>query len=431
MTTPETTAGPWHRPGHWLANPAYWADTMDGDASADTPPRHIRFIDATLSEGDDCVGHQLNWSSRLELAEALNAAGVDELTLPSHTRYDEELDFVREYRARGLATPLVAKGPGITAPLRDDWRGPLERHLELGADVLSPILKWSFADVIGDFTGEVSKDQVVDAIGRSIAFLAGESDRVIPWIVDSMRMHPHTVADFARTIVEAGAHGVYLVDSRGNSVPTATRRLVQRVRTAIGDRDLYVQHHNDLGVATANALASVEAGADVIDATVLGIGDRGGCVALEEIAPLLEMYGYTTSIDLSQLYELCRRAQRAFRVPLAPWKPIAGRHWNKEEGVGHLDGSSEELATCGLAPRVVGRRFEGVIGGKLLFGRERSSITDDDHRFLRLLLDDWDLDVAPEVFDRIVERTKAAVATADDGFVTTEAFRRICEGAIT
>ena len=97
--------------------------------------------------------------------------------------------------------------------------------------------------------------------------------------------------------------------------------------------------------------------ATMIDATVLGIGDRGGCVALEEIAPLLAMYGYETNVDLGKLHALCGLAQRLFRVPLAPWKPVAGESWNKEEGLGHLDGAHDALASCGIAPEVVGRGF--------------------------------------------------------------------------
>jgi len=81
----------------------------------------------------------------------------------------------------------------------------------------------------------------------------------------------------------------------------------------------------------------VEAGADVTDASVLGIGDRGGCVALEEAAVVYEMYGIPTNIKLEKLYELGRYTQRAFGVDLAPWKPIIGDNWNKEEGAGHLE----------------------------------------------------------------------------------------------
>jgi isopropylmalate/homocitrate/citramalate synthase len=426
VTAPTPAAAPWFRPGRWLANPAYWHD----DARQETAgaPGRIGFIDATLSEGDDCVGHQLNWNTRLRLAEALNEIGVDGITLPSHSTYEEERDWARAYRRRGLTTPIVAKGPGIAPPLRGDWRAALERHLELEADTVCPIFKWTFHDVLHDFSGQLSKQAVVDAIGESVAYLKAQGCRVVPWVIDSMRTRLDTVLQFYAAIIEAGGDGVYVVDSRGNSAPLATRVFIRNVRRVIGEGALYVQHHNDLGVATANAMIAADSGATMIDATVLGIGDRGGCVALEEIAPLLAMYGYDIDLDLSRLHALTALAQRLFRVPLAPWKPIAGEHWNKEEGAGHLDGAGDALASCGIAPDVVGRIFEGVIGGKLAFGRERSSVTADDHAFLRGLLEEWDVRPDEEEFARILDRTKAAVSTG--AYISVEAFRAIVDGVM-
>lgn len=260
MTDQTDTTGPgaWFQSGSWLANPAYWEPEARSDLAH--APRRVGFIDATLSEGDDCVGHQLNWNSRLRLAEALDDIGVTEITLPSHTTYGEELDWVRAYRRSGLRTPIVAKGPGIAPPLPQGWQDRLQGHLELGADTVCPIFKWSFHDVLSDFGQSVSKQAVVEAIGVSIEYLKRQGCRVVPWIVDSMRMRLDTVVQFSKAVVDAGGDGVYLVDSRGNSTPLATRVFVRRVREVVGDGDLYVQHHNDLGVATANAMAAVEAG---------------------------------------------------------------------------------------------------------------------------------------------------------------------------
>jgi isopropylmalate/homocitrate/citramalate synthase len=233
-------------------------------------------------------------------------------------------------------------------------------------------------------------------------------------------------------MVDAGADGVYLVDSRGNSNPLATRTFVRKIREAVGPKsDIYVQHQNDMGVATACAMAAVEAGANWTDASVLGIGDRGGCVSLEEAAALFEMYGYSTGIKLEGLYELCRYVQKAYGVDLAPWKCIAGENWNKEEGVGHLEGSSEAEATIGIAPRVVGREFEAVIGGKVLFGRERSSAHTDDPLFVRKVVRDFGMEVSEEQFQIILTRSRAAVAsTYDRHFLTFDEFRSICDGVV-
>lgn len=425
-----TSVGPWHSPGRWLVNPAYW----DRDALADRAgmPSEIRFIDCTLSEGDDCVGHQLNWNSRLALLERLDGIGLGEITMPSHVTFSEERDIVRAYRRLGLKTRIVAKGPGVVPPLKGDWRAKIDRHLDLGCDVLSPIFKWPFADTMSDFSGGLSKATVTDAIGESVAYMKARGVRVVPWIVDAMRTPVGTACLFFKAMAEAGADGVYVVDSRGNSVPLATRLFIRRVREAVGPRcDIYVQHHNDLGVATANAMAAVEGGATWIDCSVLGIGDRGGCVALEEAAPLFEMYGIRTGVKLEALYDLCRFVQGVYGVALPPWKPIAGENWNKEEGAGHLEGAHGAEATIGLHPKVVGRDFEGVIGSKILFGRERSSAPTDDPVFLRELLREWGLEFSEAQFETILLRARAAVATTlGRHYLTLDEFRAICDGVL-
>ena len=418
---------PWYEPGKWLVNPAYWSEEALAQRSA--ARKRVRFIDCTLSEGDDCVGHQLSWTNRLELMARLHAIGVDEITLPSHTTVEEERDLVAAYRRQGLRTPLVAKGPGVTVPLGKDWREVIDAHVAIGAETISPIFKWDFEHTLSDFTSGLDKRQVAAAIGEATAYAKTRGVRVVPWVVDAMRTNPDTACLFFAAMAQAGADGVYVVDSRGNSNPLATRAFVARVRAAIGDCTMYVQHHNDLGLATANALAAVEAGADVTDASVMGIGDRGGCVSLEEAAVVFAAYGYETGIDLKGLYDLGRFAQDAFGVALAPWKAILGENWNKEEGAGHLEGDTEEMATVGVAPKIVGRSFQGVIGSKLLFGRERSSARNSDPVFLRKLVAEWGLGLDEAQFARALHRARQAVATSyGRHFITVQEFRQICEG---
>jgi len=421
---------PWLQPGRWIANPVYWSE--EALAERQGMPSRIRFIDCTLSEGDDCVGHQLSWNRRLELIERLDDIGLGEITMPSHVTFAEERDLFRACRRMGIRTPLMAKGPGISPPLRGDWKGIIDHHIDMGCDVLSPIFKWPMDATLTDFGGTLSKTQVVDAIHESIAYIKQQSIRVVPWIVDAMRTNVDTAALFFGAMAKAGADGVYVVDSRGNSTPIATRIFVRRVRAAVGpDCDVYVQHHNDLGVATANAMAAVEGGANWIDASVLGVGDRGGCVALEEAAVLFEMYGIDTGVRLDGLYDLGRFTRDAFGVSLAPWKPLIGANWNKEEGAGHFEGSTDAEATIGVAPSVIGRQFESVIGGKMLFGRERSSALTDEPVFIREALEGWGMDVDEDVYQRILLRARAAVAAAHGrNYITMDEFRAICEGAL-
>lgn len=424
------SAGPWHRPGEWLVNPAYWdKEVLEERAGM---PERINFIDCTLSEGDDCVGHQLNWNKRLAYLERLDDIGLGEITMPSHATFSEEHDLVKACRQLGLKTRLVAKGPGFTPPLKKDWREVVDRHVALGCEVVSPLYKWSFEQTISDFKAEESIDEIADAIAETVAYTKSQGVRVVPWINDSMRTPVKSACHLFKTMADAGADGVYVVDSRGNSAPLATRYFMRKVREAIGPKvDLYIQHHNDLGVATANAMAAVEGGANWVDCSVLGIADRGGAVALEEAATLFEMYGIKTGIKLEKLYEICRFVQEIYGIDLPPWKPVAGENWNKEEGVGHLDGSDAAEASFGVNPAVVGREFEGVIGGKILFGRERSSAQTDDPVFLRNLIEDWGMELSEPQFQKALMRARAAVATAyRRHYITLDDFRSICTGIV-
>ncbi len=426
----ESANRPWHQPGKWLVNQAYW----DDEAKAARPQARpsIKFIDCTLSEGDDCVGHQLNWNTRLGMLERLDAVGVGEITMPSHITFSEERDLIKACRRLGLKTPLVAKGPGVRAPLKGDWKAVIDRHIDMGTEVISPIFKWSYADTTSDFKAGLSKEQICEAIDESIRYMKCQNVRVVPWMEDAMRSSIETACLFFKAMADAGTDGVYVVDSRGNSTPLATRVFMGRIRKAVGEKcDVYIQHHNDLGVATANAIAAAEAGANWIDASVIGIGDRGGCVALEEAAALFEMYGVDTGIRLDRLYDLCLYVQKAYGIQLPPWKPIVGANWNKEEGAGHIDGGVSAEATIGIAPQVVGREFEPVVGGKILFGRERSSAHTDEPVFVRELMEQWGWKPSEQQYQTVLFRARAAVATSyGKHYLTFDDLRAICEGVM-
>src|SRR6185436_4812420 len=185
QTMTQQSDRPWHQPGKWLVNPAYWED--EAKAARLKMRKRIQFIDCTVSEGDDCVGHQLNWNTRLGVIERLNAIGVAEITMPSHVTFSEERDIIKACRSMGIRTPLVAKGPGVRPPLSGDWKGVIDRHVDLGTEVISPIFKWGYEDTISDFSGKLSKQVIVDAIHESIGYMKQQRVRVVPWMEDSMR----------------------------------------------------------------------------------------------------------------------------------------------------------------------------------------------------------------------------------------------------
>ena len=106
-------------------------------------------------------------------------------------------------------------------------------------------------------------------------------------------------------------------------------------------------------------------------------------------------------------------------------------YWNKEEGAGHLEGNGAAEATIGIAPQVIGRQFEAVLGAKILLGRERSSAHTDDPIFGRKIVAEFAMKTTEEQSHTIVLRSRAAVASSDGRHVlTVDEFKSIYEGVV-
>ena len=277
-----TKGQPWHVPGKWFAVPAYWEPEVA--ARRDLRPRRVRFIDCTLREGEDATGCHLGWARRLEITRALDEIGIGEITVPGGATLREQKDYIRWCQTHGIKAPISVKGPGTRVPLQRDWKDTYKRHIDMGGASIVPIVATEARDVFSDYSGEVSKGMVVEAIQEVTRFATEQGASVVLSIGDSMRHRLDTAMLFYRSAIEAGAAGVYVWDSRGNSHPAATAHYVRRLRETVGSKSIYIQFHNDLGMATGNCLVAAENGADWLDASVLGVADRGGCVALEEAA---------------------------------------------------------------------------------------------------------------------------------------------------
>jgi hypothetical protein len=91
------------------------------------------------------------------MIERLDAIGVGEITMPSHVHVQRRTRSHQGVPTPRDTQPLVAKGPGVRPPLRGDWKAVIDRHIDLGTEVISPIFKWSYDDTIGDFSGALGK----------------------------------------------------------------------------------------------------------------------------------------------------------------------------------------------------------------------------------------------------------------------------------
>lgn len=411
---------PWHVPGKWHAVPGFWEPELQAQLSG--KPAQVRLLDVTMAEGPDCVGCHLGWKSCVDLALMLDDAGVAAITTPQAHSFKEETDWIKTVRKNGVKALLINKLTVIRQPLEPGWKDTMQRQWDIGGDVFIMHSMWDWGRMTSDFSKGVTKAQVIDAIQESIRFAKSKGIYVCYSHGDTMRHLLPTLLTFYKAAIEAGADSIYIWDSRGNSNPFASYFMVKKFKELVGDRPIYIQFHNDLGMATANSFAAAMAGASMMDCSLLGIGDRGGCVPTEEVACALEMYGIKTGIKLEKLYELAQFAEKAFSIETQLWKPIVGRGSFRENGWGHRNPGDPDETSGGLTPQTVGRgSFESMMSGRVFSER--------DDRFWTDMLDIWGYKHANGDIAEIKERTMHAIISRR-GAIDMEEFHAICEGVL-
>ena len=292
-----------------------WTGSLNEKALDPQPRGTIGLYDTTLRDGEQSVGVVLSPEDKLEIARALDAAGIDRI----------EAGFPRvsadDWRAVELvsAAGLRAEVWGFSRAVQAD----VEALVELG--VPASVIESPISDAKLAALG-VSREKMLDRIRSAVSFATGAGIKVAFFGVDSSRAD----LDFYRraydTAVEAGAQEVVVVDTIGIATPEAAAYLVgQTVDWLGGEIPVHWHGHDDFGLGTAAAIAAVQAGATWVQGTINGMGERAGNADLIEVALALEaLYGIPTRLDLTQARALSQLVQQRSGTPLPSWKAVTG-----------------------------------------------------------------------------------------------------------
>ena len=306
----------------------------------------IRIRDVTLREGRDVPGVAFSDDARLVIADALADAGVGEIEAVAPSRALADLAFVRRWRrdrrdARVRLTGLIYAASARLAEEVEAAAGLLDR-----VEIVVPL------SPVRPPRGPAKKIAALDAalaLAREAGLDAGAG---FPHALQ----HPRGLAELAREAAERGASRVVVYDTNGGADPEAVTAAIAPLAGEIGV-PLWFHGHDDLGLATANALAAARAGVRGLDVTVNGLGDRAGNASLEQVATLLALRGFQTGIDLRKLRPLSRLVERLSGVPVSGLAPIVGDFAFAHRSPGHL-GALEEFEA--IRPELLGaeRRVE-------------------------------------------------------------------------
>ncbi len=282
----------------------------------------VGFYDTTLRDGEQTVGVVLDPAQKLEIARGLAAAGVERIEAGFPRVSEEDYEAVRLIAAAELSAEIW----GFSRAVRAD----VEALVELG--VAASVIESPISELKLDALG-VTREEMLRRIRDAISFAAGEGITVAYFGVDGTRADPDFYEAAYTTAVEAGAAEVVVVDTLGIASPDAVHALVGSTRELLGAGvPIHFHGHNDFGLATANAVAALRAGARWIHGTLNGMGERAGNANLGEVALALSaLYRVETGVDLARLRALADRVRELAGYALEPWKPLVGENLFRRE----------------------------------------------------------------------------------------------------
>ena len=339
------------------------------DDSGVMPDNTVRIFDTTLRDGEQSPGASLTSSEKIDIARQLARMGVDVIEAGFPAASPDDLEGVRRI-AREVGT---ADGP-IICGLARATRGDIDKAWEAVQDAAKPRIHTFLAtsDIHMEHKLRMTREQVVARTREMVTYARALCPDVEFSPEDACRSDPDFLVEVLGVAIEAGATTLNIPDTVGYIAPVEYFALMQKLirETPGSDRVIWSVHcHDDLGLATANALAGLQAGARQAEVTINGIGERAGNTSLEEIVMALRtrpaVYQLTTNIDPTQITRASRMVSNYTGMLVQPNKAIVGANAFSHEAGIHQDGILKHQATYEImTPESVGLTQSNLVLGK-------------------------------------------------------------------
>jgi 2-isopropylmalate synthase len=326
----------------------------------------ITFFDTTLRDGEQAPGCSMGVYDKLRMARQLDALGVDVIEAGFPIASEDDFRAVSLISTE-LSRPVIAGLARASEPdIRRAWAA-LEsaRHPRLHVFLAS-------SDLHLACKLKISRDQALDQVYRAVAYARSLCHDVEFSPEDATRSDLNFLCKFVQAAVDAGATTINIPDTVGYSIPDEFGAIIRTVRErvrGIENVTISVHCHNDLGLAVANTIAALNAGARQVECTINGIGERAGNASLEEIAMVLNVrqaqLPYQTGINARQIYPASCLLSEIIGFTPQPNKAIVGRNAFAHEAGIHQHG----VIANPLCYEIMTPESVGVPGNKLVLGK--------------------------------------------------------------
>jgi 2-isopropylmalate synthase len=326
----------------------------------------ITIFDTTLRDGEQSPGCSMNVEEKLRMARQLDRLGVDVIEAGFPIASDGDFEAVRAIAA-SVRRPIIA---GLARARRED----IERAWDALKQAARPRIHIFLAtsDIHLQYKLKITREECIEQARSAVAFAKSLCPDVEFSPEDATRTDPDFLLKVVQAVVDAGATTVNIPDTVGYTTPGEFGELIQTIRRQIrGIENVTISAHchNDLGLAVANSLAAVAAGARQVECTINGIGERAGNASLEEIVMALrvrpEKFPYENEIDSKRLFPISQLLSEITNVEVQPNKAIIGRNAFAHEAGIHQDGMLKNPLTYEImTPQSVGVPDSRLVLGK-------------------------------------------------------------------
>jgi len=328
----------------------------------------IKLFDTTLRDGEQSPGAAMTVEQKVEMAMALERLGIDHIEAGFPVSSPAQFEATRRIADTLKDATVVA----LARLVESDIDSAFEALSESRNKMLHVFIATS--PVHREYKLKTGKEELLETISEKLTYARKYFERIEFSPEDASRTERSFLIDVIRTAIGAGATTVNIPDTVGFAIPTEFGDLIAFLRENIPEFkarsvDLSVHCHNDLGLAVSNSLAAIQNGANQVEVTVNGIGERAGNCSLEELVMALkvrsDIFACRTGVNPRLLYPTSKLLQYITGFVIAKNKPIFGDNvFSHESGI-HQDGVLKNPATYEIMdPEEIGRTTETLIMGR-------------------------------------------------------------------